>query len=131
MYPLWSAKTTGNWRLTPQVLYTREYLPYDKPGSVSTARLRRTSCLPVTEFMYSGFYNEHVKHTVANLPKTAYQTLFAPEKIGRPSRSRALRPRSSDSASCFVHFALSRLAFYEDGAKIEIDRSLLNAPVTK
>ena len=30
--PLWSAKTTGDWRLTPLMLYTRSYMPYDLPG---------------------------------------------------------------------------------------------------
>lgn len=30
--PLWSARTTGSWRLTPQTQYTRDYMPYDVPG---------------------------------------------------------------------------------------------------
>lgn len=30
--PLWSAKTTGNWRVTPLMLYTDQYMPYDVPG---------------------------------------------------------------------------------------------------
>jgi hypothetical protein len=30
--PLWSAHTTGDWRVTPLALYTRLYMPYDVPG---------------------------------------------------------------------------------------------------
>lgn len=32
--PLWSARTTGDWRTTPLALYTRQYLPFDVPGYV-------------------------------------------------------------------------------------------------
>ena len=30
--PLWSVRTTGNWRVTPLMLYTDQYMPYDVPG---------------------------------------------------------------------------------------------------
>jgi len=30
--PLWSARTTGSWRVTPLMLYTNQYMPYDVPG---------------------------------------------------------------------------------------------------
>ena len=30
--PLWSAKTTGDWRVTPLQRYTQDYMPYDLPG---------------------------------------------------------------------------------------------------
>jgi hypothetical protein len=30
--PLWSWRTTGDWRTTPVALYTRQYLPWDVPG---------------------------------------------------------------------------------------------------
>lgn len=30
--PLWSARTTGSWRVTPLMLYTDQYMPYDVPG---------------------------------------------------------------------------------------------------
>jgi hypothetical protein len=30
--PLWSAKTTGDWRTPPLAQYTRDYLPFDVPG---------------------------------------------------------------------------------------------------
>lgn len=32
--PWWSARTTGDWRITPLALYTRQYLPFDVPGTM-------------------------------------------------------------------------------------------------
>ena len=32
LIPLWSARTTGDWRVTPLALYTREFMPFDLPG---------------------------------------------------------------------------------------------------
>jgi hypothetical protein len=32
LIPLWSWRTTGDWRTTPLALYTRQYLPWDVPG---------------------------------------------------------------------------------------------------
>lgn len=41
--PLWSARTTGDWRTTPLALYTRQYLPFDLPGySVDSTPPERT-----------------------------------------------------------------------------------------
>lgn len=73
--PLWSARTTGDWRLSPHALYTRDYLPYDHPGfGVDTTKPRRPLTAP-NRFTYAGFYDEHVKHTPANLPRIAFDRL--------------------------------------------------------
>jgi hypothetical protein len=73
--PLWSAQTTGNWRLTPHALYSRDYLPYDHPGfGIDTTKPRRPLTAP-NRFTYAGFYDEHVKHTPANLPRIAFDRL--------------------------------------------------------
>ncbi|HEY9225938.1 MAG TPA: hypothetical protein VIP11_04780, partial [Gemmatimonadaceae bacterium] len=73
--PLWSAQTTGNWRLTPQTLYTRDYLPYDKPGfGVDKTRPARL-LTPPNEYTYIGFYPEHQRHTLGNLPRIAAERL--------------------------------------------------------
>jgi hypothetical protein len=32
LIPLWSARTTGNWRSSPLALYRAQYVPWDKPG---------------------------------------------------------------------------------------------------
>src|SRR5439155_4213764 len=40
--PLWSARTTGDWRLWPATLYTRDYMPFDHPHfGVDSAQPRR------------------------------------------------------------------------------------------
>jgi hypothetical protein len=75
--PLWSARTTGNWRLTPQTLYTQDYLPYDHPGFGIDKTLPRLKLNPVNQFTYAGFYDEHVKHTPSNLPRIALARLAA------------------------------------------------------
>jgi hypothetical protein len=73
--PLWSAMTTGNWRLAPQTLYTRDYLPYDKPGFGLDSTPPALPLLPVNRFTYVGFRDQHVRHTLANLPGIAWERL--------------------------------------------------------
>jgi hypothetical protein len=73
--PLWSAKTTGDWRLSPLTLYTRDYLPYDKPGFGIDRAPPRRALSPVNRFTYVGFFNAHVVHTPANLPRIAWERL--------------------------------------------------------
>jgi hypothetical protein len=75
--PFWSAMTTGNWRLTPQTLYTRDYLPYDKPGFGLDSAPPALALSPVNRFTYVGFRDEHVRHTPANLPSIAFDRLGA------------------------------------------------------
>ncbi len=75
--PLWSARTTGDWRLSPLALYRRDYLPYDKPGfGVDTTQPAR-QLMPVNRYTYIGFFGEHKLHTLGNLPKTAFNRLRA------------------------------------------------------
>jgi hypothetical protein len=75
--PVWSARTTGDWKLTPQSLYTRDYLPYDKPGFGVDSTPPAMKLNPVNEFTYAGFYPQHVRHTVAHLPYTIWERLRA------------------------------------------------------
>ncbi|HEX3867576.1 MAG TPA: glycosyltransferase family 39 protein [Gemmatimonadaceae bacterium] len=75
--PLWSARTTGNWRLSPLTLYQRDYLPYDKPGFGVDMTQPALPLMPVNRFTYIGFFAEHKFHTPANLPKIAAQRLWA------------------------------------------------------
>jgi 4-amino-4-deoxy-L-arabinose transferase-like glycosyltransferase len=73
--PLWSARTTGNWRLSPQTLYTREYMPFDKPGFGVDSTPPTETLSPPNRFTYEGFFAEHVVHTPANLPRIALTRL--------------------------------------------------------
>lgn len=75
--PLWSAETTGNWRVTPQALWTRQYLPFDHPGFGvdSTPPLR--PLLAVNRDTYLSFLKYHADHTPAHLPRIAAERLSA------------------------------------------------------
>ena len=71
IYPLWSARTTGNWRLTPIVLYRRDYMEYDKAGfGVDTTPPRRGET-PVLKQINDYFLSAHREHTVRRLPGIA------------------------------------------------------------
>lgn len=75
LIPLWNAKTTGDWKLTPLTLYSREYLPYEKPG-FGVDRTRPARLLnPVNAITYAEFYWEHEQHTLKNLPRTIAERL--------------------------------------------------------
>lgn len=73
--PLWSARTTGDWRLTPQQLYTHDYLPYDKPGFAVDRTPPARPLSPPNNYTYVGFFGEHVKHTPARLPAIVFDQL--------------------------------------------------------
>ncbi|HEY4219184.1 MAG TPA: glycosyltransferase family 39 protein [Gemmatimonadaceae bacterium] len=75
--PLWSAETTGNWRVTPLAQYTHDYLPFDKLGFGIDKTPPALPLLPVERMTYAGFYTEHATHTVAHLPRTALDRLEA------------------------------------------------------
>ena len=75
--PLWSKGTTGQWRQTPQSLYTRTYMPWDKIGFDldSTPALR---ALPASQaWEMEGFMALHQRHTVGSLPYDAVVRLVA------------------------------------------------------
>jgi hypothetical protein len=69
--PVWSRFTTGRWTETPQSLYTRTYIPWDKIGFGldSTPPLRAMPANQAREI--EGFKALHQSHTVASLPQDA------------------------------------------------------------
>ncbi|MEO7456245.1 MAG: hypothetical protein ABIY52_08280 [Gemmatimonadaceae bacterium] len=73
--PLWSAKTTGNWRLTPQTLYTREYMPYDVPGFGIDSTAPTHSITPELVQLNNVYSAYHRTHTPAHLPRELYDRL--------------------------------------------------------
>jgi hypothetical protein len=77
MIPLWSARTTGDWRLTPQQLYTHDYLPFDRPGFGADSSPPARTLSPVNNSSYVGFFAAHVGHTPARLPAIAFERLKA------------------------------------------------------
>jgi hypothetical protein len=73
--PLWSARTTGDWRVTPLSLYARDYMPYDRPHfGVDTTTPRRELPQDLAQIVVS-LRREERDHTVANLPRIAASRL--------------------------------------------------------
>jgi hypothetical protein len=71
--PLWSWRTTGDFRLMPLTVYTKMYVPFDKPGFASGADDRTSQRLPRDLLrIQNAFYREHLHHTVAALPAIAW-----------------------------------------------------------
>jgi hypothetical protein len=70
--PLWSAKTTGSWRVTPLMLYTDQYMPYDIPGfgQRETPLLREAS--PEIACFEQSYGSAHRGHVVAAIPRDLY-----------------------------------------------------------
>ena len=90
--PLWSAETTGDWKLSPHALYTRDYLPFDKPGfGIDSTKPARPLTAP-NRYTYAGFYGEHVKHTPANLPGIIVARLGAIARQEWPGVRKILAP---------------------------------------
>jgi hypothetical protein len=69
--PIWSAKTTGSWRLSPVAVYRRDYLPFDKPGfrADTTAPHRAASMDPVLRAMYDHFMTARKEQTADAVPR--------------------------------------------------------------
>lgn len=77
--PLWSARTTGSWRVTPIEKYRLDYLPFDKIGFTpdSTAPRRRDAMTPVLTATYDYFLAARKEQTLEALPLTAGRRAFA------------------------------------------------------
>ena len=65
--PIWSAHTTGDWRVTPQTLYTRMYMPYDVPGFGLVTTTPTHSITPDLQQLNNGFRAVHAKHVPSTL----------------------------------------------------------------
>ena len=66
--PLWSAHATGDWRLTPQTLYTRMYMPYDVPGFGIVTTAPTHSITPDLAALNRAYSAVHVNHFPSALP---------------------------------------------------------------
>jgi hypothetical protein len=75
--PLWSAKTTGSWRVTPIEMYRRDYMAYDKIGfTVDTAAPRRGET-PVLKALNDYFLSAHQQQSLRRVPVTAFERVAA------------------------------------------------------
>jgi hypothetical protein len=70
--PLWSARTTGSWRVAPVEKYRLDYLPFDKIGFTAdtTPPRRRGAMSRVLAETYVEFLNFRRQQTLAALPRT-------------------------------------------------------------
>jgi hypothetical protein len=66
--PVWSAHTTGDWRLAPQALYTRMYMPYDVAGFGFRVTPPTREVSPEVAQLNRDFGASHVQHTPSRLP---------------------------------------------------------------
>lgn len=71
--PIWSAHVTGDWRVTPQRLYTRMYMPYDVPGFGLVTTKPTHSMMPELQRLNDAYSAVHVTHS----PSTLLGTLRA------------------------------------------------------
>ena len=75
--PLWSARTTGDRRLTPVALYTRDYLPFDKPGFTTDTSPPKRPLSPVVKSLYDDFRVHRERQRLGSLPRTVGQRLLS------------------------------------------------------
>jgi hypothetical protein len=66
--PLWSARTTGSWRTTPLLLYTRQYMPYDVPGFTHDTTPPLLAVTPNLQHLNNAYGSLHVDHVPSRLP---------------------------------------------------------------
>jgi 4-amino-4-deoxy-L-arabinose transferase-like glycosyltransferase len=70
--PLWSAKTTGDWRVSPIEKYRLDYLPFDKMGFTPDTSPPRRPLSPALRSTYEYFLSARKQQSLAALPRTAW-----------------------------------------------------------
>jgi hypothetical protein len=68
LLPLWSARTTGDWRRWPATVYTQDYMPYDYPHFGVVDASRRRALPPDLRVIDSSLRVEEARHTLARVP---------------------------------------------------------------
>ncbi len=69
--PLWSWRTLGDWKRTPQVEYMRDYMPFDYPHFGVTDAKPLLTPPPDVQAINLGLLGAERAHTLANLPADA------------------------------------------------------------
>ena len=67
--PLWSARTTGDWKLSPIEKYRLDYLPFDKMGFTPDTTPPRRGVNPVLKSTYDYFLDARKQQRVVTLPQ--------------------------------------------------------------
>jgi hypothetical protein len=75
--PLWSWRTTGDFRVMPLTEYTQLYAPFDRPGLGAKLAERPSARLPRDQArIQEAFFQEHARHTFRALPHIAWQRVL-------------------------------------------------------
>lgn len=74
--PLWSARTTRDRRVTPLEQYTRDYVPFDKPGFTLDTTPPRRALSPVQKSLYDDYRAHHERQQLRHLPRTFVERVF-------------------------------------------------------
>lgn len=69
--PLWSARTTGDWRISPIERYRQDYWPFDKVGFAIDTSPPRRALSPGLKATYDYYLAERKRQTLSALPLTA------------------------------------------------------------
>lgn len=77
LVPLWSAHTTGSWRVTPVAAYTREFIPWDHVGFGYDSTPPRRTLPPDLQSTVNDFIALNRRHTVAMVPRIAAERATA------------------------------------------------------
>jgi hypothetical protein len=70
---LWQERSTGDWFANPFVEYTRQYLPWDKPGFGFDSTTPPRGWSPLTAFLTSNLGPLYAAHLPARLPAIVYE----------------------------------------------------------
>lgn len=73
--PLWSAATTGDWRTTPLLLYTKQYMPYDVPGFGAGSQRPARALSQELDRLNRRMETIRDKHVLENLPGVVAERL--------------------------------------------------------
>ena len=68
--PLWSARTTHDWRVSPLTLYTRMYMPYDVPGFGFDTTTPSHALTPELYQLNRTYSLMHINHRASELGST-------------------------------------------------------------
>lgn len=72
LIPIWSARTTGNWRETPYALYSKLYFPFDAMGFGFDSTPPERQLPPDMRPFVDGFGPVHAEHVVDRLPRILF-----------------------------------------------------------
>ena len=69
--PLWSSRTTGDWRVSPVAVYMRDYMPFDRPHFGYDSTAPRKTPPPDLAFVNASLDSVQRAHTLAAVPTIA------------------------------------------------------------